>query len=172
MDSTALKRVDVGNALLTRQGDHVTVALPDFTDDIAFKLHPNTSGASIPPPTPVSEPIATTPTNTDPLAGKWVGSIFGENNNFSAVLNVTIQPGCEIGSACGKIVTEWCSHDLVLTRIDGDTLVFTEQSSSDASTCPAGGIDRMRLQPDGTLLFRFESGSAGGSTSNGILHRT
>jgi hypothetical protein len=160
-----------GSALLARQGDHITVTLPDFTDDIAFKLFVNTTGAIVPPPTPAPESTAIAFTGTDSIAGQWVGTIFGDGSDFAAVLNVTIQPGCKVGSACGKSATEWCSIDLVLNEISGDTLVFAEQNSSGTSTCPPGGIDRLRLQPDGTILYRFEPGSTGGTTSNGILHR-
>jgi len=161
-----------GSILLTRQGDYIIVTLPDFTDDIAFKLFVNDSGAIVPPPDPAPEPGAVTLTSTDPVAGEWVGSIFGEGNDFAAVLNITIQPGCNVGAVCGKVATEWCSIDLVLNEIDGDTLVFSEQKVSALSTCPEGGIDRIRLQQDGTLLFRFEPDpSQSGSPSNGILHR-
>jgi hypothetical protein len=100
-----------------------------------------------------------------------VGTIFGEGTDFAAVLHVTIQPGCNIGSACGRTATEWCFIDLVLKEIDGDTLVFEEKNVSGTSTCPAGGMDHIRLQPNGTILFRYESGIPGGAASNGILHR-
>lgn len=161
-----------GSALLSRQGDHVMVTLPDFMDDMAFKLFVNDSGAIVSPPPPAPEPTAIVLTNTDPLAGEWVGSTFGEGSDFSAVLNITILPGCQVGSACGKIATQWCSIDLVLNEIDGDTLVFTEQNVSSTSTCPEGGSDRIRLQQDGTLVFRYEPDpSQSGSPSNGILHR-
>ncbi len=160
-----------GSILLTRHGDHVTVALPDFSDDIAFKLYVNTSGDLVTPPTPVPEPTAVVPTNTDPIAGQWVGTIFAETSDFAAVLNLSFQPGCTVGSTCGKATTQWCSIDLVLTKIDGDTLVFDEQKVSSTSNCAPGGIDHIRLQLDGTLLFRFEPGTPGGSNSNGILHR-
>jgi hypothetical protein len=160
-----------GSTLLTRQGDHVIVALPDFTDDIAFKVHVNTSGVIIPPPTPAAEPTPVVPTNTDSIAGQWAGSIYGETTDFGAALYLSFQPGCAVGSTCGKTTTQWCSLDLVLTRIDGDTLVFTEQNASGMTTCPVGGTDYIRLQRDGTLLFRYEPGIAGGSASNGILHR-
>ena len=80
-----------GSAMLTRQGNRVTVALPDFTDDIAFKLFANTSGAILPPPTPEPEPTAIAPTNTDPVAGEWVGSVFQVNGEWAAVLHVDIE---------------------------------------------------------------------------------
>lgn len=160
-----------GSALLTRQGDHVTVALPDFTDDIAFKLHVNTSGAIVPPPAPAPEPVAIAPTNTDPVAGQWVGTVFQVNGDWAAVLHVTIQPGCKAGSVSGKSAFDWCSIDLVLKEIDGDTLVFDEQKVSSTSSCGPGGIDHIRLQPDGTLLLQFDAGTSGLFDYSGILHR-
>jgi hypothetical protein len=160
-----------GSAMVTRQGNGVKVTLPDFTDDIAFKLYVNSSGNLITPPTPEPEPNPVVPTNTDPIAGKWVGTIFAETSDFAAVLNLSFQPGCAVGSTCGKTTTQWCSIDLVLTKIDGDTLVFSEQKVSSISNCAPGGIDHIRLQPDGTLLLHFEPGTSGGSISNGILHR-
>jgi hypothetical protein len=160
-----------GSVLLTRQGNDVTVALPDFTDDIAFKLHVNTSGAIVALPTPAPEPTSITLTSTDPEAGQWVGTVFQVNNDWAAVLHVTIQPGCKVGSVCGKSAFDWCSIDLVLNKIDGDTLVFDEQKVSNTSSCAPGGIDHIRLQPDGTILLQFDVGTSGFFDFNGILHR-
>jgi hypothetical protein len=160
-----------GSVLLTRQGNYVTVALPDFTDDIAFKLFVNTSGSILPPPTPAPEPTVFAPTNTDSLAGQWVGTVFQVNGDWAAVLHVTIQPGCKVESVCGKSAFDWCSIDLVLKEIDGDTFVFDEQDVSATSTCAAGGIDHIRLQPDGTLLLQFDVGTSGFFDYSGILHR-
>ena len=161
-----------GSTLLTRQGDHVTVPLPDFTDDIAFKLYVNTTGAILPPQVPTPQPTALPPTNTDPIAGQWLGSIFSETSSWAAVLHVTIQPNCQVGRVCGVTATDWCSIDLVLSGIQGDTLTFDEKDVSSTSTCAPGGIDHLLLQPDGTLLYRFEAGTSGGSTSNGVLYRS
>jgi hypothetical protein len=160
-----------GSTLLTRQGDHVKIAMPDFTDDIAFKLFVNTTGAVIAPPTPAPLPTIVALTSTDPLAGQWEGTSYEETSDFGAVMNVTIQPGCEVGSICGKIATDWCFIDLVLNQINGNTLVFDEKNVSGTSTCPAGGVDKLTLQTDGTILLRFESEPSGTSVSNGVLHR-
>ena len=159
-----------GSTLLTRQGDHVTIAMPDFTDDVAFKLFVNTSGGVIAPPTPAPLPTIVALTSTDPLAGQWEGTSYAETSDFGAVMNVTIQPGCEVGSICGKIATDWCFIDLVLNQINGNTLVFEEKNVSGTSTCPAGGVDKLTLQTDGTILLRFEPEPSGTSVSNGILH--
>jgi hypothetical protein len=161
-----------GSTLLTRQGEHVKVALPDFTDDIAFKLYVNTSGAILPAPTPASETTSIAPIDTDPIAGQWVGTVFQANGEWAALLHVTIQPGCEVGNACGKSTFDWCSIDLVLKEIDGDTLVFDEQKVGASSNCGPGGIDRIRLQQNGTLLLQFDEGTSDFFEYNGILHRS
>jgi hypothetical protein len=160
-----------GSALLTRKGNHVTVSLTDFTDDIAFQLHINTSGTLVPPPTLALEPTNIALTSTDTEAGQWDGTVFQENGDWAAVLHVTIEPGCKVGSACGKSAFDWCSIDLVLKKIDGDTLVFDEQKVSKTSNCGAGGIDNIRVQPDGTLLLQFDAGTSGFYDFSGILHR-
>jgi hypothetical protein len=160
-----------GSAMLTRQGNYVTVALPEFTDDIAFKLYVNSTGAIVPPPTPAPEPTAITLTSTDPEAGQWVGTVFQINADWAAVLHVNIQPSCKVGSVCGKSAFDWCSIDLVLNKIDGDTLVFDEQKVSSMSNCAPGGIAHLRLQPDGTILMQFDVGTSGNFDYSGVLHR-
>jgi hypothetical protein len=160
-----------GSAMLTRQGNYVTVALPEFTDDIAFKLYVNSTGAIVPPPTPAPETTSITLTNTDPEAGQWVGTVFQVNADWAAVLHVNIEPGCKVGSVCGKSAFDWCSIDLVLNKIDGDTLVFDEQKVSSMSNCAAGGIAHLRLQPDGTILLQFDVGTSGNFDYSGVLHQ-
>ena len=160
-----------GSTLLTRQGNQVAVALPDFTDGIAFKLFVNSTGAIVPPPTPAPEPTAISLTSTDPEAGQWVGSVFQINTDWAAVLHVTIQPGCQVGSVCGKSAFDWCSIDLVLNKIDGDTLVFNEQKVSSNSSCAQGGIAHLGLQPNGTILLQFDVGTSGNFDYSGVLHR-
>jgi hypothetical protein len=157
--------------MLTRQGNYVTVALPEFTDDIAFKLYVNSTGAIVPPPTPAPETTSITLTNTDPEAGQWVGTVFQVNADWAAVLHVNIEPGCKVGSVCGKSAFDWCSIDLVLNKIDGDTLVFDEQKVSSMSNCAAGGIAHLRLQPDGTILLQFDVGTSGNFDYSGVLHQ-
>jgi hypothetical protein len=160
-----------GSALLTRQGAGVTVPLPDFTDDIAFKLFVNTTGAIIPPTTSAPSLPAVTLASTDPAAGRWEGTVFGEGTGFMAIVNITVQPGCKAGGVCGRSAFEWCSNDLILKKINGDTLSFGDQNVSATSTCAAGGSDTFQLQPDGTVLFRHIRGPAGEETYSGILHR-
>jgi hypothetical protein len=100
-----------------------------------------------------------------------VGTVFQINGDWAAIKHVTIQPGCQVGSVCGKSAFDWCSIDLVLNQIDGDTLVFAEQKVSSSSTCAPGGIDHLRLQPNGTILLQFDVGTSEFFDFNGILHR-
>lgn len=160
-----------GSVLLTRQGSGVTVPLPDFTDDIAFKLFVNKTGAVIPPTTypPALPGVALT--STDPAAGLWEGTVFSEITGWMTVARITVLPGCAIGGQCGTNACDWCSSDIVLKKIDGDTLVFSVQNLTSASTCAAGGRDTFQLQPDGTVLFRHDAGPAGEEMYSGILHR-
>jgi hypothetical protein len=160
-----------GSVLLSRQGTGVTVLLPDFADDIAFKLFVNDSGAVIPPKASAPSLPGVVLTSTDPVAGLWEGTVFGEGTGFMAVARITVSPGCAVGGQCGKSVFDWCSNDLVLKKIDGDTLVFNDQNLTSGSTCAAGGSDTFQLQPDGTVLFRHVAGPAGEETYSGILHR-
>ena len=160
-----------GSTLLDRRGNLVTVPLPDFTDDIAFKLFVNATGALIDSPAPEPEPAAIVLTSTSPAAGQWVGSVFGTDGKFAAVLTISIKPDCTVGSVCGKSAFNWCSIDLVLRKIDGDTLVFDERIASGTSTCAAGGIASFRLQQNGTVLFHYNPGSSGGPGYDGILRR-
>jgi len=160
-----------GSAMLTRQGNHVTVALPDFIDDIAFKLHVNSTGTIVPPLSPAPQTTPVTLTSTDPEAGTWVGTVFQVNADWAAVLHLTIEPGCRVGSVCGKSAFDWCSIDLVLNKIDRDTLVFDQQKVSSMSNCAAGGLAHLRLQPDGTILLQFNAGTSGNFDYSGVLHR-
>jgi hypothetical protein len=160
-----------GSVLLTRQGGGVTVPLPDFSDDIAFKLFVNDTGAIIPPKAspPALPDVALT--STDPAAGLWEGTVFGEGTDFMAIAKITVLPGCATGGKCGTSAFDWCSNDLALKKISGDTLTFSDLQGSASASCAAGGSDTFQLQPDGTVLFRHDAGPAGEETYSGILHR-
>ncbi len=160
-----------GSVLLTRQGVGVTVPLPDFKDDVAFKLFVNDTGAVIPPKASPPSLKSVSLSSTDTVAGQWEGSVFGEGTGFMALARITVLPGCAVGGQCGKSAFDWCSGDLVLKKIGGDTLEFNDQNLTSGSTCAAGGSDTFQLQPDGTVLFRHVAGPAGEETYSGILHR-
>jgi hypothetical protein len=157
------------SAFLTPQGNNVTLALPDFNDDIAFKM------ISQPSSTSTVAPVTGTPVlpASNLIAGKWTGTIVGENSNFSERIDLSFLPACQVGSVCGTVSATPCTGMLAMQEIDGDTFVFIEQNMTGAATCLSGGKEYLQLQADGTLLFRFKLTTAQGTTisSNGILNR-
>ena len=68
---------------VTRQGNTVTVTLPDFQDDIAFKMMAGAETSVITP-----EVVG----NTNGIAGTWSGTITNEAGTFSTRLELSIQP--------------------------------------------------------------------------------
>ncbi len=160
-----------GSTLLVRQGNLIKVTLPDFSDDIAFKLYANNTGAIIPSTKPEPEPASIALSSTEPMAGQWVGTVFEPGNGFANVLSISILPDCKVGGVCGKSKFSWCSLDLILKDIDGDTLSFAEQNINNSAPCAVGGYDHLRLQPDGTILLNYDPGSSGAVIYNGILRR-
>ncbi len=161
----------ISSADVVRQGSQIAIPLPDFKDDIAFKLYTQ-PGASVVPSTPNSTVAATT---TDPIAGNWTGTISADNGAFSTALDLSIQPGCTPGRTCGAVSAPQisCSGDLVLTGIDRDMFVFVERNMVGAPGCVSGGYEYLQLQPDGTLSYRFNltDPSGASSASHGILKR-
>lgn len=160
-----------GSILIARKGDRIKVPLPDFTDDIAFKLSINFTGTINPPPAPEPEPTAIALTSAGPLVGEWVGTVFEPGDGFANVLKISILPDCKVGAVCGKSKFSWCSLDLVLKDIDGDTFDFAEQNINNNAPCTVGGSDHLRLQMDGTILLNYDPGSSGAVIYNGILRR-
>jgi hypothetical protein len=159
----------ITSTFLTPQGNNVTIALPGFDDDIAFKMISQSSSTATATP-PTGAPVIT---STDLIAGKWTGTIVGENSNFSARIDLSIQPACQVGGVCGAVSATPCTGDLALQEIDGDTFVFVEQNMTGAATCFSGGKEFLQRQVDGTLLLRFKLTTAQGTTisSNGMLKR-
>ncbi len=160
-----------GSTLVNRLGKTVTVSLPDFTDDIAFKMNARESKLILLPPTPAPEPTAIVLTATDQMAGKWVGTVYSYSSDFMAVLNLDIDSDCPLGAKCGKSRFNWCSIDLILNRIDGDTLVFKEKRINSSPACAEGGTDTLRLRPDGTIQLDFVPGTSDLPAYSGLLHR-
>ena len=174
----------VSSATVTRRGNNITITFPDFTDDIAFKLYPQSSAqqplatSSTIPVAPTESPAPTAviaPTTTDPIAGKWTGSIFGETSGFSALIDLSIQPGFKAGNVCGTVSVPQlpCSGSLALTEINGDTFVFIEQNMTGAAACASGGYEYLQLQENGTLSFKYTFTSSSGEKigSSGVLKR-
>ena len=148
---------------VTRQGSTVTVTLPGFQDDIAFKM---TAGAETSVITP--EVVG----NTNEIAGTWSGTITNQAGTFSTQVDLSIRPGCEPGQVCGTFAAPQlpCSGDLFLNEITAGIFVFIEQNATGAASCTSGGVENLQLLADGTLSYKYSSPSTG-DTSNGILHR-
>jgi len=147
----------LSSAVAARSGQTVVVSLPDFSDDIAFKMYPQ--GSPRPGASSVPVPIPPALTNTSPIAGRWSGTVTGLFGGFSAQTDLTIQPGCAPGSVCGTISVPYipCAGNLYLQEIQADMFLFIEQDMQDAPSCVSGGHDFLLLQPDGSLSFRFQS---------------
>jgi hypothetical protein len=154
---------------VTRKGANITVPLPDFKDDIAFKMS-GQPGVSTAPAT--DTPALAT---TDPIAGQWRGSISGEGG-FGTPIELTVKPGCQVGRVCGTVsVPELpCSGDLALTGIRGSTFTFIEQNMGGSESCVSGGTELLTLQADGTLLFQYTITLASGQklASSGVLMKS
>jgi hypothetical protein len=174
----------VGSIATTRQGNTVAITLPDFADDIAFKMYIPTNARTM-LSTPVSTSVLPTrtpaptlvsaPTTTDPIAGNWTGAIFGETSGFSARLDLAIHPGCKAGSVCGRVSAPQmpCNGDLELAEIQGATFVFIERNMTGATVCTSGGYEYLEQQADATLSFKFKMTAAQDQavSSRGILKR-
>jgi hypothetical protein len=153
----------VSSTTATRKGNKVTITLPDFTDDIAFKMMAGAETSVITPE------VAG---NTNVIAGTWSGSISNNAGTFSTPLKLSIQPDCEAGNICGTFTAPQlpCSGDLFLNEIAAAHFIFIEQHASGAASCISGGYEYLQLLEDGTLSYAFSSQSTGDS-STGILHR-
>jgi len=154
----------LSSASVARYGSTVTVTLPDFQDDIAFKM---TAG---------SETSVTTPEvggNTDAIVGTWSGTISSSDGTFSTRLELSIQPACEAGGVCGTFSVPQlpCSGALSLQEISGDTFIFIEQNVTGAAFCVSGGYEYLQLLPDGTLSYTYSFTPGSTDTTRGILRR-
>jgi len=156
-----------------RKGDDVTIPLPDFTDDIAFKM------TALPgaPPTAVAPGTATpaAPATADAIAGEWTGTITSDEGGFATRIDLSIQLGCQPGRVCGRVSAPElpCSGDLFLAEIKGKQFVFVEQGMAGADSCVSGGYESLQLQADGSLSFHFTLTLPSGEkiASSGILTR-
>jgi hypothetical protein len=160
----------VASTTAAQVGDQVTIPLPDFTDDIAFKMYPQ-PGAGIAEPldTPQEHTIVT----TDPIAGQWAGTIAGKNSSFSTTVEISIEQNCESGNVCGTVTAPLlsCSGELFLKQIQDQTYVFVEQGMAGAALCESGTYEYIHLEANGTLLLNtvYTSPSGEKSESSGTL---
>jgi hypothetical protein len=149
---------------VTRQGSTVTVTLPEFQDDIAFKMTTSVATAAVTPGAAA---------NTNSIAGSWSGTITNQAGTFSTRLELSIQTNCKAGNICGTFNVPQlpCSGKLFLQEIDGKTYIFIEQNVTGAASCSSGGYEYLQLQPDGRLEYRFAVTSGSAFTSSGLLNR-
>jgi len=160
----------IASTTATQVGNQVTFSLPDFTDDIAFKMYPQPgSGIAESVDTPQENPIVT----TDPMAGKWAGTITGKNSSFSTTVEISIEQNCESGNVCGTITAPLlsCSGELFLEQIRDQTYVFVEQGMTGAALCESGTYEYVHLEANGTLSLNtvYTSPSGEESESSGTL---
>jgi len=154
----------IGSASVIRQGSSLAVTLPDFKDDVAFKMTAWAGTATV--------PSAGTGT-TDAIAGNWAGMISDSAGTFSTPVELSIQPNCEPGRVCGTYSAPQlpCSGALFLQEVAGDTLVFVEQDVTGAASCTSGGYEYLEPLADGTLAYRFAFTQDSAVASSGILAR-
>ncbi len=134
-----------------------------------------TTLTSAAPAAPGAVPRATatrvTPQTTPALAGTWTGLIRGED--FESELVLTIAAGCGLGQVCGTYAAAapGCAGELVLAAASADTFVLTEQTQPTLA-CPSGGVETLRLRPDGALDWSFRYVTAASVlSSSGVLQR-
>lgn len=153
----------LASAAITAQDGKINLSLPDFKDDIAFKMTALEEAVS------PSAPVIT----TDSLAGKWKGTITNSSGTFTTLLELEFQTGCVPGQACGwfSVPELPCSGDLFLDEVEDETFVFVEQNVTGASSCTSGGLESLRLLPDGTLEYNFAFSPGASHSSSGILVR-
>lgn len=150
----------ISSTTLTREGEEIEIPLPDFQDDIAFKM--TALGGTISDVTPAS---------TDPISGIWSGTISNAAGTFSTPVELDIQPACEAGNICGTFSAPQvsCSGELFFQeKVDG-TFVMIEQNVTGAAACASGGYEYLQLQPDGKLSYKFSFTPGATDTSSGIL---
>jgi hypothetical protein len=152
----------VSSTSITRQGSNVIVTLPEFQDDIAFKMMAGTETSDITP-----QVVG----NTNAIAGTWSGTISNDAGTFSTSIDISIQSDCEPGNVCGTFSVPQlpCSGELFLQEINGEKYVLIEQNVIGAATCASGGFETLQPLEDGTLSYSYSSQSTG-DASTGILH--
>lgn len=152
----------LSSASVTRQGSTLAIPLPDFQDDIAFKVMAQAGTAS------TSAPAIVT---TDSIAGTWSGTISNLAGTFSTSVKLSIQTGCKPGEVCGTFSAPQlpCRGDLFLRTINGETFLFLEQNASGAASCKSGGYEQLQLQADRTLSYEYLTTPGSAATSTGIL---
>jgi len=152
----------LGSSTVSQQGSSVSLALPDFQDDIAFKM--SAQGTIVPSTAPINS-------TTDSIAGAWNGSITNTAKTFSTTVKLSIQPGCTPGNICGTYSAPQisCSGELLLQAVSAQTYTFREQNATGSSACQAGGYEQLELLTDGTLSYAYLATFGSSASSTGIL---
>jgi hypothetical protein len=153
----------VSSTMVTQEGNKIAITLPEFTDDIAFKMIAQAGSV----PTPASS------TTTDAIAGKWSGMIANTSGTFSTLVNLEIQPGCTLGQVCGTFSAPKlpCSGELFLQEVSVEGYFLTEQNVTGTASCTSGGYENLQPLADGTLSYKFSFAPDSDIVSNGIMHR-
>ena len=167
----------LSSVTVSRTGSTITIPLPDFQDDIAFKMAAGMGTGIIPTlasaiggeTVPVSTPSSTT--MTDPIAGTWNGTISNLAGTFSTAVKLSIPAGCRPGQVCGTFSAPQlpCTGDLFLQTINGGAFLFQEQNVSGAASCLSGGFEQLQLLADGTIAYGYLTTPGSDATSTGIL---
>ncbi|MCB0213775.1 MAG: hypothetical protein KDJ52_30820 [Anaerolineae bacterium] len=138
-----------------------------------------TSVTKTPTPTsvPTFTPSATSQSATiAEIAGDWTGITTW--NDLELRTNLSIQQNCVVGEICGTHRSEegyYCAGNLVLSKIEGDTLIFIEQDeygNVPDGGCEDGAIQHIRLLSPEKLSWTVTrtAGNSPGSGS-GVLTR-
>jgi hypothetical protein len=152
----------LGSVSVVSKGDTLAIALPDFQDDIAFKVTAQVGTVSTPAPAALS---------TDVIAGTWNGTITNSAGTFSTPVKLSIQAGCQAGKICGTFSAPQltCNGDLFLQAIDGGTFLFQEQNVSGSASCKSGGYEQLQLLAGGRLSYEYLTAPGSDASSTGML---
>jgi hypothetical protein len=152
----------LSSVILTRKGKTITITLPDFKDDIALKMTAVSGTVST---------LAPAAFNTNAIAGNWSGTISNAAGTFSTLVELSIQPDCEVGKICGKFSAPKlsCSGELFLQETKDNTFVFIEQNIKGSSSCTANGYEYLQLRGDGTLSYEYSFTLGSANRSKGVL---
>ena len=152
------------SASVTRVGNIVSVPLPDFKDDIAFKMNAQAGTASTVPPATIT---------TDTIAETWGGTISNLAGTFSTLVRLSFQAGCKSGEVCGTFSAPQlpCAGDLFLQAINNETFLFQEQNVSGGASCLSGGYEQIQLLAGGKLSYQYLTVPGSATISTGILNQ-
>jgi hypothetical protein len=167
----------LNSVAVSQTGSTITIPLPDFQDDIAFKMTAGMGTGTVPTlasakgtETSTAPTLAST-TMTNPIAGTWSGTISSLDGTFSTPVKLFIQAGCQAGKICGTFSAPQlsCTGNLFLQAVDGRNFLFQEQNVSGAASCLSGGFEQLQFMADGTLSYAYLTTPGSAAASTGIL---